>query len=113
MSGPNVIVVGGGLAGLQAAIQCADQGAKVTLLEARGRLGGATWSKHHCGLGFEIDNGQHVFMRCCEQYLSFLDRLGVRDLVQIQKRLSVPVARPGAPRRASSIPSQLKFMDRR
>jgi squalene-associated FAD-dependent desaturase len=94
---PRVVVIGGGLAGLQAAIQCADVGARVTLLEARGRLGGATWSKYHRGLGFEIDNGQHVFMRCCEHYLAFLDRLGVRDRVVMQKRLAVPVIRPGAP----------------
>ncbi len=97
MSVPHVVVVGGGLAGLQAAIHCADAGSRVTLLEARSRLGGATWSKFHRGLGFEIDNGQHVFMRCCEHYLSFLDRLGVRDSVAMQTRLSVPVQRPGAP----------------
>ena len=96
MRTPEVVVIGGGLAGLQAAIHCADSGADVTLLESRSRLGGATWSKHHRGLGFEIDNGQHVFMRCCEEYLAFLDRLGVRDLVEMQERLEVPVARPGA-----------------
>jgi len=97
MSAPHVVIIGGGLAGLQAAVHCADAGSRVTLLEARSRLGGATWSKHHRSLGFEIDNGQHVFMRCCEQYLSFLERLGVRDLVEMQERLSVPVAKPGAP----------------
>ncbi|HEU4429678.1 MAG TPA: FAD-dependent oxidoreductase, partial [Myxococcota bacterium] len=59
---PHVLVVGGGLAGLQAALACADGGARVTLLEARRRLGGATWSHPHRALGFEIDNGQHVFL---------------------------------------------------
>ena len=95
MTAPHVVVIGGGLAGLQAAVHCADAGGRVTVLEARSRLGGATWSKFHRGLGFEIDNGQHVFMRCCEQYLAFLDRLGVRDSVQMQSRLAVPVRRPG------------------
>ena len=92
-----IVVIGGGLAGLQAAIVCADAGERVTLLEARRRLGGATWSHPHRGLGFEIDNGQHVFMRCCEQYIAFLERLGVRDRVVLQDRLAVPVARPGRP----------------
>jgi squalene-associated FAD-dependent desaturase len=96
MSTGHVVVVGGGLAGLQAAVACADAGARVTLLESRARLGGATWSRRHRGLGFEIDNGQHVFMRCCETYLAFLERLGVRDRVFLQERLAVPVARPGA-----------------
>jgi squalene-associated FAD-dependent desaturase len=98
MRSPNrIVVIGGGLAGLQAAIVCADAGARVTLLEARRRLGGATWSHPHRGLGFEIDNGQHVFMRCCEHYIAFLERLGVRDRVVLQDRLAVPVARPGRP----------------
>jgi squalene-associated FAD-dependent desaturase len=92
---PHVIVVGGGLAGLQAALACADGGARVTLLEARPRLGGATWSHPHRALGFEIDNGQHVFLRCCDRYLAFLAQLGVRSRVVLQPRLAVPIARPG------------------
>jgi squalene-associated FAD-dependent desaturase len=95
MNRPRIVVIGGGLAGLRAAVQCADEGADVTLLEARKRLGGVTWSRFHRGLGFEIDNGQHVFMRCCESYLEFLERLGVRDRVALQDRLNVPIAMPG------------------
>lgn len=95
MSRPGVAVVGGGLAGLSAALQCADAGARVVLFEARPRLGGATWSTRHRGL--EVDNGQHVFLRCCEAYLAFLARLGVRDRVALQDRLAVPVASPGRP----------------
>jgi len=40
MSGPRVEVVGGGLAGLVAAIECAEQGANVLLHEAHNSLGG-------------------------------------------------------------------------
>ena len=97
MKRSRIVVVGGGLAGLSAALECADQGAEVTLLESRKWLGGATWSNHHRGLGFEIDNGQHVFMRCCDHYLAFLDRLGVRDRIIFQDRLNVPIVRPGQP----------------
>jgi squalene-associated FAD-dependent desaturase len=88
-----VIVVGGGLAGLSAAVACVDAGARVTLLEARPRLGGATWSTRRFGL--EIDNGQHVFLRCFEAYRGFVRRLGVEDRVTLQRRLAVPVAAPG------------------
>jgi squalene-associated FAD-dependent desaturase len=90
---PHVAVVGGGLAGLAAAVACADAGIRVTLLEARPRLGGATWSTRHEGL--EVDNGQHVFLRCCSAYRGFLARLGVADRVTLQPRLAVPVAAPG------------------
>jgi squalene-associated FAD-dependent desaturase len=85
----HVVVVGGGLAGLSAALRCADAGARVTLLEGRPRLGGATTSFARGEV--EVDNGQHVFMRCCTSYLGFLARLGVTDLVRLQERMDVPV----------------------
>jgi len=93
MSELHVAVVGGGLAGLAAGVACADAGARVTLLEARPRLGGATWSTQHQGLA--IDNGQHVFLRCCTAYLGFLERIGAGDRVWLQSRLAIPVIAPG------------------
>ncbi len=92
-SRPRVAVVGGGLAGLQAALACADAGLRVSLFEARARLGGATWSRERDGL--RLDNGQHVFLRCCQAYRDFLRRLGVEDQVVLQRRLAIPVAAPG------------------
>ncbi|MBW2273456.1 MAG: FAD-dependent oxidoreductase [Deltaproteobacteria bacterium] len=108
MSAPHVVVVGGGLAGLRAAVSCLDAGTRVTLLEARPRLGGATWSNRHQGL--LIDNGQHVFLRCCSAYREFLRRLDVEDRVFLQDRLAVPVAAPGGPTawlRRSALPAPL------
>ncbi|MGO9900900.1 MAG: hydroxysqualene dehydroxylase HpnE [Solirubrobacteraceae bacterium] len=88
-----IVVVGGGLAGIAAALDCAGAGATVTVLESRGRLGGAAYSftRH----GILADNGQHVFLRCCTAYLELLDRLGAADLVTLQPRLSIPVLAPG------------------
>lgn len=94
-SGPRVVVVGGGLAGLAAAVEAADRGATVTLLERRPRLGGATWSFERNGIWY--DNGQHVFMRCCGAYRTFLERIGSADGVRLQRRLDVPVLSPGGP----------------
>jgi squalene-associated FAD-dependent desaturase len=88
-----VCVIGGGLAGLSAAVELADGGAAVTLLEARPRLGGATFSFNRDGL--TVDNGQHVFMRCCTAYRDFLRRIGTADGVRVQDRLSVPIITPG------------------
>jgi squalene-associated FAD-dependent desaturase len=88
MSG-RVAVVGGGLAGITAALRCADAGCEVTLFEARPRLGGLTHSFQRGGLS--VDNGQHVFLRCCTAYLGLLDRLGVADQVALQSRLDIPV----------------------
>jgi squalene-associated FAD-dependent desaturase len=87
--------VGGGLAGISAALACADAGARVQLFESRPRLGGATWSCEREGIA--LDNGQHVFLRCCTAYRGLLRRLGVEHLAPLQPRLAIPVLAPGAP----------------
>jgi uncharacterized protein with NAD-binding domain and iron-sulfur cluster len=95
VTGIRVAVVGGGLAGITAALRCADAGAAVTLFEDRVRLGGLTYSFRRGDL--DVDNGQHVFLRCCKAYRALLDRLGVTDQVQLQPRLDITVRRPGRP----------------
>jgi squalene-associated FAD-dependent desaturase len=87
-----VVVIGGGLSGISAALALADAGSEVTLLERRQRLGGLTWSFWRNGLSF--DNGQHVFLRCCSAYLEFLERIDATDDVYLQPRLDIPVLSP-------------------
>ena len=87
----DVVVVGGGLAGITAALRLADAGRSVTLLEARPRLGGAAFSFRRGELS--IDNGQHVFLRCCTAYRDLLARLGVADQVTLQRHLDIPILR--------------------
>ena len=89
-----VVVLGGGLAGIAAALDLADAGSHVTLLEVRPRLGGAAYSFERDGL--RLDNGQHVFLRCCGAYRALLDRLGSTGRVRVQPRLEIPVLSPGA-----------------
>jgi hydroxysqualene dehydroxylase len=89
MSTLQVAVVGGGLAGLAAAVECADAGADVTLYESRPRLGGATFSIRRNGCW--LDNGQHVALRCCTAYRGFLRRLGVEGELELQRRMRIPV----------------------
>ena len=88
-----MVVIGGGLAGITAALDCADTGASVTLVEVRPRLGGAAYSFERDGMA--IDNGQHVFMRCCVAYRGLLARLGSERSTFLQPRLRVPVLSPG------------------
>jgi hydroxysqualene dehydroxylase len=89
----SVVVVGGGLAGITAALDLRDAGAAVTLLEVRPRLGGAAYSFERDGLW--LDNGQHVFLRCCTAYRELLERLGTTEHTVLQERLSIPVLAPG------------------
>lgn len=60
-----VAVIGGGLAGIQASIDLARHGAKVTLIEAKSRLGGRVGSYSDSVTGQQIDYCQHVGMKCC------------------------------------------------
>jgi squalene-associated FAD-dependent desaturase len=97
------VVVGGGLAGIAAALRLADGGRQVTLIEKRPRLGGAAFSFSRAGLS--VDNGQHVFLRCCEAYRGFVARLGGLDRVHLQSHLDIPVLRPDGKRaRLSRVP---------
>ncbi|MFI2436252.1 hydroxysqualene dehydroxylase HpnE [Streptomyces sp. NPDC018693] len=91
----DAVVVGGGLAGITAALALADAGVRVTLLEGRPRLGGLAFSFQRGDL--TVDNGQHVYLRCCTAYRWFLDRIEGSALAPLQDRLDVPVvdvARP-------------------
>ena len=95
---PHAVVAGGGLAGISAALQLADTGWRVTLIEAKPRLGGLTASFRRGEL--EVDTGQHVFLRCCTSYRGLLDRLGVTGLTTLQPRLDIRVVRASDGRRA-------------
>lgn len=87
------VVVGGGLAGITAALALADAGVRVTLLEGRPRLGGLAFSFQRGAL--TVDNGQHVYLRCCTAYRWFLDRIDAASLAPLQDRLDVPVLDAG------------------
>lgn len=71
-----IFVVGGGLAGIAAALELADAGQRVTLLERRPFLGGRAYSFEDPDSGEEIDNGQHVLVGACSRLQAFLGRVG-------------------------------------
>ena len=72
---PSVIILGGGLAGLSCAAALASAGHTVKVLESRPHLGGRATSYE--AAGEEIDNCQHILLRCCTNLLDFYKRLGV------------------------------------
>lgn len=86
---PRVAVVGGGLAGLAAAVALGSSEYEVELFEARPFLGGRATSyplntadEAHSAT---IDNCQHVLLRCCNNLLDFYRRLGVADKVEFHR----------------------------
>ena len=86
------MVIGGGLAGLSAACALAERGIAVTLIERRNYLGGRAFSFIDPHTGMELDNGQHVFLRCCIEYIDFLRKIGAFEQTTLQEQLRVTVA---------------------
>jgi squalene-associated FAD-dependent desaturase len=83
---PRAIVIGGGLAGISAAISLADRGMQVVLLESRRRLGGRAGSfstteqgEQHGTKETIVDYCQHVGMGCCHSLKRLIHRLGQDD----------------------------------
>jgi len=72
-----VIVVGAGMAGLVAARLLHDSGFAVTVLEARGRLGGRTWTDSSLGAPVDL-GGSWVHGVEGNPLTLWCDKLGVR-----------------------------------
>jgi squalene-associated FAD-dependent desaturase len=91
-----VVVVGGGLAGLAAALDLVDAGHAVTVFEARPTLGGAvqTLPEREGDPEPPPDNGQHIALGCFTEYLRFLERIG-EGASFIRTRLALPVLDEG------------------
>ena len=85
----DVLIVGGGLAGLTAGVALAGAGRRVRLLEQKAHLGGRARSFTDPATGCVVDNGQHLFMGCYHATLRFLAEIGTLDRVRFQPRLAV------------------------
>lgn len=76
-----VVIAGGGLSGLSTAIWLSAVGYQVTLVEARGRLGGRTIKIDVPAAGAVVDNGQHALLRCYTRLCEYLETIGTQDQV--------------------------------
>jgi len=90
----NVVVIGGGLAGLSAAYFLAEAGHEVTLLEATGRLGGQIQTE--LGDGFVIEHGAEGFPAASEPVLDLCRRLGLAERLVEQRDRRIALWDDGA-----------------
>jgi squalene-associated FAD-dependent desaturase len=106
----NVIVIGGGLAGLAAGVALADSGWRVRLFEQRPFLGGRATS-YVLPDGEHVDNCQHVTFGCCTNLEDFYRRVGCADKIRFFDRLVLldPEGRTGQ-FQASFLPAPFHIM---
>lgn len=108
-----VAVVGGGLAGLSAATELKRSNCDITLFERSRLLGGKATSFEVDGI--EVDNGQHVFLACCTEFVDFVEGLDIKapgslPPLTLQKRFdALMLARGKSPARlrAARLPAPL------
>ena len=87
---PLVAIVGGGYAGMAAAVTLADAGFKCVVFEAGKTLGGRARRIEY--RGEVLDNGQHILAGAYTELLRLMRLIGVTDaaLRRLPLRLSMP-----------------------
>jgi squalene-associated FAD-dependent desaturase len=76
---PTVAIIGGGVAGLAAAVAAVQRGLHVELFEQAPAPGGRAGSYHDTHVGRLVDLSTHVAMGCCTNLLDFCRRTGTTD----------------------------------
>ncbi|MGZ3518829.1 MAG: hydroxysqualene dehydroxylase HpnE [Vulcanimicrobiaceae bacterium] len=111
MAARRVAVVGAGLAGLAAALELKDAGWTVEVFERSRLIGGRATSFEIDG--HEVDNGQHVFLACCTEFIAFAERAGMGQHLHLQDRFDVvAIAKTGrrSRLRAAALPPPLHLL---
>ena len=91
MKNYDVIIIGGGLSGIKAFINLKKNGLNALIVEKSSYLGGRAFSFEDPLTGNFIDNGQHVIVGACKEYLNLLKETNnSENLLQI-KNYQVPV----------------------
>jgi hydroxysqualene dehydroxylase len=109
----DVVIVGGGVAGLSAGAMLAERGRQVLVLDARPQLGGRATAFVDRETGELVDNGQHVLFGCYYETLEFLRRIGAEDRIRFQPALEIPYIGPSGGRtvlRCPPLPSPLHLL---
>ncbi len=85
----SVTVIGGGIAGLSAAVFLAENDFKVTLLEGSPKLGGRAYSFFDKERNQFFDNGQHILAGWYKNTFEYLKLIGSFEKLNKQKELEV------------------------
>ena len=89
----DVVIIGGGLAGLTCAVVLADRGIRVAVLEVDRRLGGRAQSWIDATTNDPVHIGPHILLSAYPNMRSLLRRLGTEEIgrASCRERVSSPV----------------------
>ena len=85
----SVTIIGGGIAGLSAAVFLAEKKLKVTLIESSPKLGGRAYSFFDKERNQFFDNGQHILAGWYKNTFEYLKIIGSFDKLNFQNSLEV------------------------
>ncbi len=88
-----ILIIGGGVAGLAAAVRAIEQGLQPVIIEKNRYLGGRVRSFVTGDLQRTIDNGQHVLSSAYEKTRWLLKKIGSLDKVYFQKNFQTHFVR--------------------
>jgi squalene-associated FAD-dependent desaturase len=109
----DVVIIGGGFAGLSAAVALCEQGFRVAVVEGKPALGGRAYSFTDPDTSDFVDNGQHVLMGCYTETLDFLNRIGAREQLVFHEDLDIEMLSGGgrsARLKTARLPGPLHMM---
>ena len=95
-----IIIIGGGVSGLAISCKLAKEKIDNLLIEKRPFLGGRAYSFYDNNSKEEIDNGQHVIVGACKEFIKFLSEIrpGIRRTWgELARPLSHPRPTPDHP----------------
>jgi hydroxysqualene dehydroxylase len=90
----SVIIIGGGLSGLSAAVELCARGQRTLVLEQHRHSGGRTYSFIDAATGDSIDNGQHLMMGCYHATRRYMRIIGTEYLTLLQPSLRIEFLHP-------------------
>ena len=86
-----IIIIGGGVSGLAISCKLAIEKIDNLLIEKRPFLGGRAYSFHDNNSKEEIDNGQHIIVGACKEFINFLSEINSIEKISFEKKLKIPV----------------------
>lgn len=90
MLNKKIAIVGGGIAGISVSIELLKRNIPHTLIESKRFIGGRFYSFFEKSIGFEIENGQHLFSTAYHNFFEILKYLDTYKYLHFPHKLSIP-----------------------